>query len=864
MILVTMVTGSQETDHFSSSGKMDSIPIEERQLKRSRASEFYSYEGLTRNVVSEWLLYITVIKELIDNALDAKAQRINISLKEETDSLLLTILSDTMFTRNAISTTFASFDSFTSTKFRKLPTRGTLGNALKVICGAPYALAYKYNQNSPEILLTIRTPEGLHKILSPKNIGDTDPVLEFSEESMSPRTSPKTEIAIKLPYVTSEKLIHYPPLSYTQNYLIPGYFVFNPWVKFELTKGHESPLAEYTPLGIAKRYEVTRPSIHWYRLDDFTRWIRELAETIPRDGKVSLRDFVSKFKGFSASDSQQSVLHSLGIENDSLQSLANDNERIENLYKVMKSKSTPPEPETLGHLGKEVIYAALKQIFPNISESISYQCCRKIAEEGDHQIPYVVEAAVVRVDSPYLYQFYGMNNSPFLLSAPWLPVKADDLFGGITWEWKPKKGPTGKAESYSDFLKQFHLNEKEGAVIVIHMICPNLSVENYAKSKYNFAPLASDLVQVMYDVCSRYSKTRIEPNRAEVARMLLKKELQRRKGLLDTHGSIPQGEWTTQQAIYYKIRSAMNGNIGMKRKSFIKAILTECAEFGDRSWRERLGIKAAVRAQFFHRGTEYPVSFDSIEALSQKGSDLLLIEKEGVAEILEPYARKRGVAVLNTRGFAVEYAKRIMEDAKSQRGNVFLLTDWDLQGLFMGKNLPLFRRIGINDSIIELAGGFCTPPRKLVRTDVEEDYTPNEDDLQSRKLTDEERSEVAKTRVEIDALLAAVGPKALWKAIEATISGLVKVRDLTRSIEPKIRPPDSIAKPINRIQKAIDEMGKPVLEKKLNPLHEWRKDFTDVEKLEGRIQHDITLTLSRKRKLRHVAVLLSKAAKLLE
>ena len=104
----------------------------------------------------------------------------------------------------------------------------------------------------------------------------------------------------------------------------------------------------------------------------------------------------------------------------------------------------------------------------------------------------------------------------------------------------------------------------------------------------------------------------------------------------------------------------------MKRKSFTNAILRKCEEFGDRSWREKLGIKAAVRAQFFHRGKEDPVSFDSIKDLSQKGSDLLLIEKEGVAEILEPYASKRGVAVLNTRGFAVEYAKQIMEDAKAQ------------------------------------------------------------------------------------------------------------------------------------------------------------------------------------------------------
>ena len=36
------------------------------------------------------------------------------------------------------------------------------------------------------------------------------------------------------------------------------------------------------------------------------------------------------------------------------------------------------------------------------------------------------------------------------------------------------------------------------------------------------------------------------------------------------------------------------------------------------------------------------MSFDSIEALSENGSDILLIEKEGVADVLEPFARRRG------------------------------------------------------------------------------------------------------------------------------------------------------------------------------------------------------------------------------
>ena len=63
---------------------------------------------------------------------------------------------------------------------------------------------------------------------------------------------------------------------------------------------------------------------------------------------------------------------------------------------------------------------------------------------------------------------------------------------------------------------------------------------------------------------------------------------------------------------------------------------------GGSLYREKLGIKAADRAQPFFPGRENPVSFDSIEALSENGSDVLLIEKEGVADVLEPFARRCG------------------------------------------------------------------------------------------------------------------------------------------------------------------------------------------------------------------------------
>ncbi len=273
----------------------------------------------------------------------------------------------------------------------------------------------------------------------------------------------------------------------------------------------------------------------------------------------------------------------------------------------------------------------------------------------------------------------------------------------------------------------------------------------------------------------------------------------------------------------------------------------------DSSYREKLGIKAAVRAQFFHRDQEHAVSFDAIDWLSDKGSDLLMIEKEGVAEILQPYASKKGIAVLNTRGFAVEYAKQIMRLAELKRGNVFLLTDWDVSGLIMAQDLQGFTRIGVDEKLIREASRFSG--RAIRRIDIEESYSPKEKDLKTVK-DEAEREKVAETRVEIDSLLAAAGPGALWKAIESTIVAKRRVRDLTRSMAPEIRLPKDISEPLDRILDYARQLGTVHLAEKMRPVKRWRKGLVDIASEEETIENAITERLSRESSLRELVNLL--------
>ena len=100
----------------------ESTAVEDRILKRSRASDFYSYPGLIRNVASERLLYVEMIKELLDNALDAKANVLSLRLKENTDNLTITVANNgDTFTGAAISRTFSNFEESASGKYGNCP-----------------------------------------------------------------------------------------------------------------------------------------------------------------------------------------------------------------------------------------------------------------------------------------------------------------------------------------------------------------------------------------------------------------------------------------------------------------------------------------------------------------------------------------------------------------------------------------------------------------------------------------------------------------------------------------------------------------------------------------------------------------------
>jgi len=193
--------------------------------------------------------------------------------------------------------------------------------------------------------------------------------------------------------------------------------------------------------------------------------------------------------------------------------------------------------------------------------------------------------------------------------------------------------------------------------------------------------------------------------------------------------------------------------------------------------REDCGIYAADRAQLYFRGKTYDIGFDDLEELAQKGVDMLIIEKEGGAEQLAPLAAKKGIALLNARGFLVKYAIRLAEIAGKHGCNIAILSDLDIYGLTICSKIPNVYRIGISFETLRYFN--------LNLEDVEEEYNAPSFDMDFSKFATEEELEYLKTkRIEIDSVMIAVNDnQKFWEGIIKKFEERFPTRDYNRAID---------------------------------------------------------------------------------
>jgi hypothetical protein len=63
-----------------------------------------------------------------------------------------------------------------------------------------------------------------------------------------------------------------------------------------------------------------------------------------------------------------------------------------------------------------------------------------------------------------------------------------------------------------------------------------------------------------------------------------------------------------------------------------------------------LGIVAASKGVFLYNGESWPINGETVDVLAEKGVTIIVIEKEGVADVLEEHAKEYDIALAHTGG----------------------------------------------------------------------------------------------------------------------------------------------------------------------------------------------------------------------
>lgn len=282
---------------------------------------------------------------------------------------------------------------------------------------------------------------------------------------------------------------------------------------------------------------------------------------------------------------------------------------------------------------------------------------------------------------------------------------------------------------------------------------------------------------------------------------ILRQVLRERKQAVEANPDLIRTDLLTQSGVYYEARpryidAGINPSKAGKlfRSNQIRKIEQICEEMG--VTREEIGIFAQARTSLYFRGEKYSVGFKNLEELMKKGTDLILIEKEGMAEVLRPFADKAGIAILNSIGFVVRYASRLAKLSRDTGANIAMVTDFDVSGLSMARALPDVPRLGIGFDTLEYF--------ELTREEVEEDYNTAKPTRRGQKTgyvhwkgllnmglavdEDEETFKenmkyLQKKRIELDSVVRKVGNQRFWEYIVEMLIDQFPTRDYNRAIK---------------------------------------------------------------------------------
>ena len=541
-------------------------------------------------------------------------------------------------------------------------------------------------------------------------------------------------------------------------------------------------------------------SVYYYKPSQFKDFIQRISD------KYKLLLVSDVLQGFREISSLASKFKQITIEE-----LSRNPELIEGVYYGLRNNMQPPSKFQLPYncskverqreiLEQIVDYCQDKDDAINQDKAVCKIITGQYSGDGVRVFGYAIEVAAAPYKNYTLQDGGRVDLIGCINSTPSIDG-GESYFQGGHYEWidNTKDEMLMTASSVREILSRcgfsnYYWREQNKSkrrvpcIFYINLICPVLDwLGSAGKTHIDLQPFASEIAKAVSSIAYKMPTFRGYDDGTKIledssssyykpyvytAKDYLIDFLKQRKKAVEQNPSLKVTDRITQSTVWYRIRPIMVENNFQPRKTWgitRETLQNEINEICRELWpdedilREDLGIIASARATMYYSGMSYPVSIDNVKNLAENGVVVIVIEKEGIADVLTTFADKYGVALVHTKGHFVEYCKDLIEAVEESGGNVATLTDYDAVGIKIANGARIdIPRIGIDrDTIIYFQEhGFPD----LTEEQVEEGYTPkiSTDFI----VEDEAECKYLKTkRIELDSLLAAVGNAAFWNYI---------------------------------------------------------------------------------------------------
>jgi len=455
-------------------------------FETSRVLEYFTERELsyqTGHNKSDWPLVI--LKELLDNALDACENaaippEIKVELRHSGKQFFTIAVEDNgPGIRPEVITKILNFQTRTSDKEAYVsPTRGAQGNALKTVFAIPYVLSTQVPQ---EGICEVESMGIRHTVRVKLDMIKQEPKIEHEQVKIVKKQGCRISVRLDNTCI---------PESFDRGQflqILSDYHLFNPhlslYVRANLPEpiydepNGEQNLDEPTYSDIERSYEPTSPgwqkwkpndftSPLWYSPEDLKKLILShvaLAQDGGRD--LTLREFVSQFRGITSTAKQKAVTSTLP-EVKRLSDFVTDGDAdssfVGRLLLSMKSLTKPVPPQNLGVIGEEH--------FKKCFEGKDVKYSKKMGAKDD--IPFVVEVAYIPDEDLVGPKFhFGLNFAP----ASSDPLQGDRLVHETKKEDFEGQGIKGLAS-------QYRVNWMDKVHIVCHITYPRFRFKDRGKT----------------------------------------------------------------------------------------------------------------------------------------------------------------------------------------------------------------------------------------------------------------------------------------------------------------------------------------------------------------------------------------------